>query len=394
MSGGGPIEPSRRPRGVGAPPVERHMRARRASGRPTPTFALLGGLVLVLNLVGLVMVLSASSVESQDQFGHPWYYVTRQSVWAAAGFIVLLFVQRIDYHRYRRWAGLGLVGSIGMLVAVLVPGLGVQANGSTRWLGYGPLQIQPSELAKLAVLLFCADLLARRAHLIERSDATLRPVLVVLTVVSALIMLQPNLGTTMVIGAIVVALLYVAGVPRRRLALLGASAVSLVTVAAWFAPYRKARLLAYLDPYADPLGNGYQTIQAWAAISEGHLTGVGVGAGRAKWGFLPFAHTDFIFAVVGEEFGLVGAALLLAVFAALALAGVHTARGAPDMLGTLLAAGITCWFFVQAFVNVGAVVGILPITGVPLPFVSAGGSSLLASMAAAGVLLNVARQAR
>jgi len=339
------------------------------------------------------MVLSASSVTSQAEYGSPWHYVARQAMWSLAGAAVLLAVQRIDYHRWRPLAGAGLLVAVIALVLVLVPGVGLTANGSTRWLGWGPLQVQPSELAKVATLVFVADLLGRRIHLMRDPSATSRPVLVVTVVVVALIMLQPNLGTTLVVVSIVVALLFVAGAPLYRLVVLGSVGITLATVAALAAPYRRARVFAYLDPWADPMNTGYQTLQAWAALAEGGISGVGVGAGRAKWGFLPFAHTDFIFAVIGEEFGLLGATAVVALFVALGVLGLRTSLRAPDPFGMLLAAGVTTWFVVQAFVNIGAVVGVLPVTGVPLPFVSAGGSSLLASMAAAGLLANVARQA-
>ena len=367
---------------------------RRPSGRSTPVFMGLLGVVVTLNLVGLVMVLSASSYTSQGEYGSPWFYLQRQAMWSGLGAFVLLAVLRVDYRRWRRFAGLGAVVTLGLLLLVLVPGIGVGANGATRWIGWGPLTIQPSELAKLGILLFSADLLARRIHRIHDTRTTLRPVLVVTGVAAALIMAQPNLGTTLVLGAIVLSLLFVAGSPLGRLAALAGVGVVAATLAALAAPYRRARVFAFLDPWADPLNTGYQTIQAWAAIAEGGISGVGVGAGRAKWGFLPFAHTDFIFAVIAEELGLVGAVAVLALFVTLAVLGVRTALRAPDAFGTLLASGVTGWFVMQAFVNIGAVVGVLPITGVPLPFVSAGGSSLLASMAAAGILLNVARQTR
>jgi cell division protein FtsW len=369
-------------------------RRAKASGRPTATFTGLLAVLLCLNLIGLVMVLSASSVTSQAEYGNPWYYVQRQAMWSAVGAVVLLAVQRIDYHRWRPFTRIGLLGAIVLLALVLIPGVGLGANGATRWIGYGPIGIQPSELAKLAMLVFVADLLGRRLHRMHETRITLRPVLVVTAVVAGLIMMQPNLGTTLVIGAIVAAMLFVAGVPMGRLVVMASLGTALATAAALAAPYRRARVFAFLDPWADPMNTGYQTIQAWAALSEGGLSGVGVGAGRAKWGFLPFAHTDFIFAVVGEEFGLIGATALIGLFVLLGVLGVRTALRAPDPFGMLLAAGITTWFIVQAFVNIGAVVGVLPITGVPLPFVSAGGSSLLASMAAAGLLLNVARQSR
>ena len=339
------------------------------------------------------MVLSASSVTSQAEYGSPWHYVARQAVWSVIGAVVLLGVQRVDYHRWRRWAPVGLIGVLVLLALVLVPGVGVTVNGSTRWLGWGPVAIQPSELAKLGVLIFVADLLGRRIHRIRDPAATLRPVLVVTTVVVALIMLQPNLGTTLVVVAIVLALLFVAGAPLRKLAVLVSVGAGLAAAASLAVPYRRARVFAYLDPWADPMNTGYQTLQAWAALAEGGISGVGVGAGRAKWGFLPFAHTDFIFAVIGEEFGLLGAVAVVLLFVGLGVLGVRTALRAPDALGMLLATGVTAWFVVQAFVNIGAVVGVLPVTGVPLPFVSAGGSSLVASMAAAGLLANVARQA-
>jgi cell division protein FtsW len=365
----------------------------RASGRPTPTFLGLLGIVVTLNLIGLVMVLSASSVTAQAEYGTPWYYVQRQAIWAALGAVVLLGVQRVDYRRWRVLAAPGLLVAVGLLALVMVPGVGVGANGATRWLGRGPIGIQPSELAKLALLLFVADLLGRRLHRMHDTRSTLRPVLLVTAVVAALIMAQPNLGTTIVLVAIVIALLFVAGAPWSRLVLLGTLGTTLATAAAFAVPYRRARMFAFLDPWSDPMNTGYQTIQAWSALAEGGVSGVGVGAGRAKWGFLPFAHTDFIFAVIGEEFGLVGASVVIGLFVLLGVLGVRTAVRAPDPFGMLLAAGVTTWFVAQAFVNIGAVVGVLPVTGVPLPFVSAGGSSLLASMAAAGILLNVARQA-
>ena len=367
---------------------------RKPRGRRTPLFLALLAVVVTLNLIGLVMVLSASSVTSQNDFGNPFHYLQRQAIWSGIGVVVLLITQRIDYHRWRRVAAPGLAGCVFLLVLVLIPGLGLGANGATRWIGWGPVGVQPSELVKLALLLFVADLLNRRGHLMHKPEATMHPVLTVLGIVAGLIMLQPNLGTTIVVSAIVLSQLFVGGAPLVRLSGMTVFAASVATFLAIGASYRRARLLAFLNPWKDPLNTGYQTIQAWAAISEGGLSGVGVGAGRAKWGFLPFAHTDFIFAVIAEEFGLVGATVTLLLLVLLGVLGVRAALRAPDRFGTLLASGITSWFLVQSFVNIGAVVGVLPITGVPLPFVSAGGSSLLASMAGAGLLLNVARQSR
>jgi cell division protein FtsW len=356
-------------------------------------FLALAFLVAVFNLLGLVMVMSASSVVALDDHGSSWYYVVRQAAWAAAGGVALVVVAHVDYHRWRRVAGPFVLVSLLLLVLVLVPGIGVGANGATRWIGVGPLTVQPSELAKLALLLWVADLLARRAAYMHSTRATLRPVVVVLAVIATLVMLQPNLGTTIVIAAIALALCFVAGAPVGPLAGWATIGIGAATALALAAPYRRARVLTFLDPWADPIDKGYQNIQSLVGLASGGIAGSGLGASRAKWGFLPYAHSDFIFAIIGEELGLVGATVVVGLFVLLGIVGIRVALHAPDRFGLLLAVGVTAWFCVQAFVNIGAVIGILPITGVPLPFVSAGGSSLVFGMAGAGLLLSVARQA-
>lgn len=375
---------------------QRHPTARRPpqkSVSQSPIFVAISFLVAVLNLLGLVMVLSASSVHALTEEGSSWYYVSRQALWGLVGAVALVAVARVDYHRWRRLATPLLLVSLVTLVLVLVPGVGLVANGSRRWLGAGNLSVQPSEFVKLTLLIWVADLLARRAAYIRKVRAGLRPVLLALLGVSALVMLQPNLGTTIVIVGMVLSICFVAGVPMApilRWAGLGAGAAVLL---AWLEPYRRFRLLAFWDPWADPLGQGYQTIQSQVGLASGGLVGSGLGASRAKWGFLPYAHTDFVFAITGEELGLVGALVVVALFSLLGVLGVRTALHASDRFGMLLAVGVTSWFTVQAFVNIGSVIGLLPITGVPLPFVSFGGSSLVVSMAAVGLLLSVARQA-
>ncbi|MCC5953590.1 MAG: putative lipid II flippase FtsW [Acidimicrobiia bacterium] len=349
---------------------------------------LIAGLLCV---VGLIMVLSASAAEAEADHGTPWYQFQRQALWLGIGVVAMIVVQRIDYHRWRRFVGPMVLGTLVLLVVVLVPGVGREVNGSTRWLGIGSFTIQPSEVAKLALLLFAADLLARRANRIHRTDATLRPVLVVFGAMGVLIMAQPNLGTTFLLFAICVTMLFVAGVPGRSLAVTVAGVGALGVAAAVFEPYRMRRLLAFTDPWADPLNTGYQTLQSQAALASGGATGQGLGQGRAKYGFLPEGHTDFIFSNIGEEFGLLGAVVLLGLFVAIGVLGVGVALAAPDRFGMLVATGVTTWILVQAFVNLGAVVGLLPITGVPLPFVSSGGSSLIVTMVGFGMLLNVAR---
>jgi cell division protein FtsW len=351
-------------------------------------------IVAILNLLGLVMVLSASSVIALDDYGSSWYVVMRQAMWLAVGTAACVVVLRVDYHRWRPLATPGLAITGLLLALVLVPGVGLEVNGASRWLGYGPLSLQPSELAKLTLLLFVADLLARRAAWMDDARLTLVPVTVVFGVVAVLLMAQPNLGTTLVLGAIVISLLWVAGTPFLPLTALATAGAAVATGLALWAPYRRARVLAFLDPWADYQNAGYQNIQSLVGIASGGITGVGLGESRAKWGFLPYAHTDFIFAIIGEELGLIGALFVVTLFVGLCVLGSRAALLAPDRFGMLIAAGVTVWFGVQAFVNIGAVIGILPITGVPLPFVSYGGSSLLFSMIGAGLLLNVARQAQ
>jgi cell division protein FtsW len=374
----------------------RHPTGRTVERRPgtsNPMFLGITFLVVVFNLLGLVMVLSASSVKALDEHGSSWYYVGRQAIWASVGAVALVGVSRVDYHRWRRMATPLLWVGLSALVAVLIPGIGVTAYGAQRWLGAGPVTVQPAEMVKLALLIWVADLLARRAAWVRNTRATLRPVVVVVAVISVLVMLQPNLGTTLVIASIALALCFVAGVPMASMARWGAAAALVGGVLAVTAPYRRTRVLAFVDPWADPLGQGYQQVQSLVGLASGGFAGTGLGASRAKWGFLPFAHTDFIFAIVGEELGMVGALVVVALFVLFGVLGIRVALHAPDRFGMLLAVGITAWFLVQAFVNIGAVIGVLPVTGVPLPFVSFGGSSLVFSMMGSGLLLAVARQA-
>ncbi len=353
----------------------------------------LGAMAMLLGLLGVVMVVSSSSVNDLRQYGDAWYHLKRQVVWFALGLVALATTMRIDYHRLRVLAQPAAIIAVGLLAVVLVPGIGISANGSARWIGLGPVTFQPSEVAKLAVLLYCADVLSRPGRPATQLRLTLQPVLLVTVTVGGLLMLEPDLGTVVITVSIVGSLLLFSGMRLRVLSLLGlAGAVGLAGLSL-SADYRRQRLLGVLDPWTDPLNSGWQTIQAGVAVSSGGITGIGLGASRAKWGFLPYAHTDFIFAIVAEEWGLVGACLVITAFLVIGLVGLSTSLRAPDPFGQLLAAGVTCWVVVQAFVNIGAVLGVLPITGVPLPFVSFGGSALVVTMAAYGILLNIARQA-
>ena len=361
--------------------------------RSTPLFVLLAMDVGALVVVGLVMVLSASSVQALRDFGSSWVVFQRQAMWVVIGAVALLLAVRTDYRKWQRPAVPLVLLALGLLVVVLVPGLGVSVRGSSRWLGSGQFRVQPSEFAKLAVLLFTADLLARRGAKGSVRTA-LRPVVLVFGLAAFLVMGQPDMGTTLVLGCIVLSLLFVGGVELRTLGGLVGIATAGALLLGLVEGYRRARLFSFLNPWKDAGNTGYQIVQSLVGLASGHWTGLGLGASRAKWGFLPNAYTDFIFAIIGEELGLIGTLLVIGLFAAFAVLGVRTALKAPDRFGALLAAGITAWVVGQALINIGAVIGVLPVTGVPLPFVSFGGSSLVITMGAAGILLNVARQTR
>jgi cell division protein FtsW len=371
----------------------RTRKSARTRSRSTPLFVLLAMDVSALVVVGLVMVLSASSVQALRDFGSSWVVFQRQAMWVVIGAVALLLALRTDYRRWQRPAVPFVLVALGLLVVVLVPGLGVSVRGSSRWIGTGQFRIQPSEFAKLAILLFTADVLARRGAKGSVRTA-LRPVLVVFGVAAFLVMGQPDMGTTLVLGCIVLSLLFVGGIELRTLGGLVGVATGGALLLGLVEGYRRARLFSFLNPWKDAGNTGYQIVQSLVGLASGHWTGLGLGASRAKWGFLPNAYTDFIFAIIGEELGLIGTLLVIGLFIAFAILGVRTALKAPDRFGALLAAGITAWVVGQALINIGAVIGVLPVTGVPLPFISFGGSSLVITMGAAGILLNIARQTR
>ncbi len=376
------------------PPRGRRLRTTKPPGRRSKTFVTLFSLIMVLNLVGLPMVLSASSAEAMRDTGSPWAQFMRQLVWFAIAFVALVLTMRRDYHKWSKHSGYGVVAVLALLFLVIVPHVGTSANGATRWLGYKNLSVQPSEIAKLVLIVFWADLLSRRAKWIDEARLTFFPVVLTFGVAAALIMKQPNLGTTIIIYFIMMAMLFVGGTPMRWIASVLAAGFAGAVAFAMLSPWRFARINAFRDPWQDAQGVGYQTLEAQTAVANGSFTGTGLGQSRAKWGFLPEADTDFIFAIIAEEAGLIGALLVIALFIALAVTGIRVAMSAPDRFGMLLATGITTWFLIQAFFNAGQAIGALPVMGVPLPFVSSGGSSLVVSMVAAGMLLNVSRQTR
>jgi len=351
-------------------------------------------LVLVtlgLTAFGLVMVYSATSAPAALGGGDPVFYLKRESIYAALGVLLLLIASRIDYRKLRHLAPILMLASFGLCLAVLV--LGEQVNGARRWLGVGPLAFQPSELAKLSLAIWASAYLAR--HRAPQSLKELvRPIGLTTGLLAGLILLEPDLGTVIAIGIVLGAILVVSGVPLRVLAAGGSIAVALGLAAIWFEPYRRARLFSFVHPWHDAQGAGFQTLQAIIGFGSGGFFGTGIGQGVAKVNYLPEAHTDMIFATIGEELGLVGAALVIAAYCAFAYAGLRVALRCRDPFGKRLAAGLTTLVCGQALVNLAAVLGLAPLTGITLPFVSYGGSSLVVSLASVGVLLNIAGHGR
>ncbi len=348
--------------------------------------------VVLLCLIGLVMVGSASSVISIATYGTPWAILIREAMWMAIGAVALWLTVRLDYRKLRRFSPLLLLVTFGLLFVVLVPGLGVHAMGSSRWVGFGQFRLQPSELMKLALTLFAADFITRRLDEDAADRRIIGPLLIVTGFACVLILAQPDMGTAMVLGFIALALLFVSGVRLGPVMKVMAALVGLALIVAVASPYRRARLLSFMDPSAHSSGSGYQVMQSLIGLGSGHLVGSGLGGGQAQWGFLPNAHTDFIFSVIGEQLGIVGALAVLGLLGGFVWLGIRAAVQSPDRFGALLSLGLVAWVGAETLINVGAVVGVLPVTGIPLPFISFGGSSLVITMAAAGVLVNVARQ--
>ena len=372
------------------PPLERAP-APRAEGERAVTALLFS--TAALTVLGLVMVLSSSSVSAYERYGSSFLFFKRQLAYAAVGSVGLWLGSRI---RCRAWQRLcvPLLGiSILLLVLVLHPAFGTTAGGSARWIELGPVTVQPSELAKLALVTFAAALLARRWRQLADVRRLAMPLGPVVGVVCGLILLQPDMGTAVIVVGSAFLVAFAAGGRLKHLAVGAAGMGALGFGLMYVEGYRWARFLSFVDPWADPQGSGYQTIQSLIALTSGGPLGVGLGASRQKWSYVPNAHTDFIFSIIGEELGLLGALAVLGLFGMLLFAGIRIAVRAPDAFGRLLAAGITGWFGVQAVVNLGAVSGLLPITGVPLPFVSFGGSSLVVSLTAVGILVSIGRDA-
>lgn len=367
-------------------PVILPKRKRRPADKTLPV------IVALLLMMGLVTLFSATYYNAQDG-GDALSEVKKQLFGMAIGFVAMLFTSRIPYWFWgrHRVALAGLALSAVLLILVIIPGVGVYVNGSRRWLRLGPLSFQPSEFAKYALVLFVSLALAARGKRVRRFFDGILPVLAAPAVAFLLILEQPNLSTAGSILIVSVILVMLAGAKWRHMLLLGGGGLAVGAYYAWSAPYRRARLLSFTDPFAKMSDEGYQLAQSLIAFGSGGLFGMGLGRGRQKYAYLPYPESDFIFAIVGEDFGLLGCVAVILLFIAFLFAGMRIALTCPERFGCLLAAGITSMITVQAFINMGVVIGILPTTGLPLPFFSAGGTSLSITMAAVGVLLSISR---
>ncbi len=344
--------------------------------------------ILVLTGIGIAMSYSASAVYALKVFGDPYYFLKKQLLWFVIGFICMMVFMKIDYRAYMKYTKVMLLASFVMLALVLVPGIGHSAKGSVRWLGIGPVAFQPAEFVKIFVVIYLAKVFSSEAE--DHFVRLLVPVIIV-SVIFLMIIVQPDFGTAIDILIVSVFILFVSGFPFIYLFSLFIISIPMFYLMIYLVQYRKDRVIAFLNPWAYRYGIGYHIIQAFIAFKKGGFLGVGLGNGTQKLSRLPEPHTDFIYAVIGEEAGLVGTVLIVLLFAAVLWRGIVVSTEAQDNFGRLLAVGLSLMIAVQAFINMGVVTGALPTKGIPMPFISYGGSSLLSNMIAAGILLNVSR---
>lgn len=367
--------------------ARRYVATAEINTRLTVLFSLAVGLLLI---IGLGAMRSASSVVGLELEGNGWAFFTRQLVAMAFGLVAMVVAARVPYNWYKKAAVPIFLVSIAGLLAVLL--VGDRDYGSQRWIDLGFTEFQPSEFAKFATIVALAAVMAKKERKLEDVWHFVVPVVTIVGFTCLLIMLEPDLGTTLIVAAAAFAILVVSASPLRYVASAGAIGAVSAMLLAYVSDYRFARVTAFLNPYADELGDGYQVLQGLGALGTGGTFGVGLGASRTRWGWVPNAHTDFIFAIIGEEIGFAGGVVIIALFTMIAVLGLAVAFRAPDRFGRFLAVGITVWITTQAVVNIGGVVQAMPITGMPLPFISFGGTALVMAMGAAGVLLSIARR--
>ncbi len=361
--------------------------------KSNPDWKLISAILFLLG-IGIIMVYSASAVISHSEMNDWYYYAKRQILFALIGLISMYIMMNINYWIWKQWAKTGLFICFALLIIVLIPGVGDTRGGATSWLGIGSFGIQPSEFMKLGMILFLAKRFSDHQEKMWSFTKGILPPLLILGIALTLIMLQPDLGTGTVLAGTVLLMIYVAGARTRYLIGLISIGVLGFVGLVLAAPYRISRIVAFLDPWQDPLGAGYQLIQSLYAIGPGGLMGLGLGMSRQKYFYVPEPHTDFIFAILAEELGFIGASIVLLLFVVLVWRGLRIAITAPDLFGSFLAVGIVGMVAIQVIINIGVVTGMFPVTGITLPLLSYGGSSLVLTLTAMGILLNISRYSR
>jgi len=347
--------------------------------------------VLLLVIIGIIMIYSSSTVIAMERYGTPFYFLRNQTIWALIGIIGMLIAKNFDYQRLKGLSLPLVIISGLLLILVLVPNIGIEVNGSKRWFRFIGLSFQPSELAKLTLIISISAYMSKMSGRMEDFVYGFFPPVFLLAVFQILIMLQPDIGTAIALGIIVLTLLFIGGVRVPHILSLGIILIPFLIKFLFNAGYRKKRLIAFLDPWSDPTGAGFQVIQSLLALGSGGLFGLGLGRGKQKLFFLPEPHTDFIYSLIGEELGFVGVFSVILLFLIILWRGTRIAMRVDDTFGRYLAIGITLMIGIQALINLGVVTGLLPTKGIPLPFVSFGGSSLLINMVAIGILLNISK---
>lgn len=363
-----------------------------AQARGVPVWVYLIIVVMVLISTGLLMVYSASSVMALKKYSDSMYFVKRQLVSVVLGLGAMLVAAHYPYKRYKSLAPVLLLLAIVSLVIVLIPGIGRELNGARRWFRLAGFSLQPAEYAKIAWIIYLSSFLERKQDRVRQFSAGFLPPILMCGVFGILLLLEPDFGTSLVIGILTASMLAVGGVPWRHLAVLVPGGLVVFYKFVYGSPYRWERITAFLNPWIDPLDSGYQLIQAWIAVGSGGLLGKGLGAGQQKLFYLPEPYTDFILAVIGEELGFTGIFFIVGLFLLLFWTGIHIAQRARDYFGALLALGLTLMLSLQAFINMAVVLGLFPTKGLPLPFVSYGGSAFIANCIAVGILVNIARK--
>lgn len=363
-------------------------RTQKGTGSPDTILTIVTALLIIF---GLIMISSASVVLSQNEAGNPNYYFFTQLKSVAIGIILFFIGLRLDYRFWRKIAPVLMIVSIIALIAVFLPGIGVERNGAHRWLYLGFMQFQPSELAKLALIIYLAAWFENKGTEVKNLFSSTLPFILILGLVGGLVIKEPDMGTTVILSLVAGVIYFVAGARMTHVLGMIASVVALAWYLIKSAPYRMSRFMVFLNPSADSSGQGYHVNQALLAIGSGGILGLGFGKSRQKFNYLPEAATDSIFAVIAEELGLIGASLVVVLIAIYAYRGLRVARQAPDVFARLVAVGITVWIVGQSLINIMAILSLMPLTGVPLPFISYGGSSIIMLMFASGILLNISK---